>query len=298
LHAQSKGVIFVKNLNMTRNTFTLMLFVLLATKLPAQNYTPFPQSATWNEVTIFQDNPNWPNISHYTLNLIDEDTIIQQQIYRKLFYINGVNEIYSGALRETSDKRIYYYPIGDTTEHLLYQFDLKVGDTVFVHKTGNPTTVQEIDSILVGSSYRKRCLIRSPQTLFGPEYWIEGIGSTKGLLSPYEGFEFENMLWLCGFESGSVSYQIEQPSFNTYCTTSVEPIATPESNDLFPNPTHDLLNISKLAIKDQYQIFNIYGVNCTKMVRQGAEGILNVQNLNSGAYFLWSKGRYQRFVKI
>jgi hypothetical protein len=283
---------------MARNTITITVFFFIAAKLLAQSYTPFPQSATWNEVDIWQPGPTSITIRYYDYILVDEDTVIEQKTYQKIF--RSDNQLtYVGGLRQTNDKRIYYYPMSDTTEHLLYQFGLEVGDTLTVHKSGQPTTILEIDSVFVGITYRKRYQVQSIQGIFGPEYWIEGIGSTKGLFFPYDGYEFENSFWVCTYQSNGISYQIGQPSaFNTYCTTSIDAIAIPASSEIFPNPTHDHLNISEAMLKDGYQIFDAFGVNCTKLVSQQAMGVLDIQTLKAGMYFLWSNGRYQRFLKM
>jgi hypothetical protein len=294
--SKTKAFNFVKKMFMTRFNY-LFLVMICATSLVAQDYVPFPQSAEWNNVFIWQDGPTSPSIYFNEFILQDQDTIIAQYTYRKLFDQVGSQLAYVGALRETTDKRIFYYPKSDTTEHLLYQFGMQVGDTLHIHRSGIVTTVQTIDSVLVGTTYHKRYLMHSLVTMFGPEYWIEGIGSTKGLLFPHDGFEFENMNWLCSFHSNGAIYQPDAPPFETYCTTSLDPVAEKENLEIFPNPAHNFLYISEAANSTGYQIYDAVGVNCTKKV-SGQGNQLDVQALKAGVYFLWSQGRCQKFLKL
>ncbi len=69
------------------------------------------------------------------------DTVIQGQNYHKLSspfvkmvgtHSCGVNEAgYKGAIREdVTARKVYYFSQSDTTEKLLYDFTMEVGDTV------------------------------------------------------------------------------------------------------------------------------------------------------------------------
>jgi hypothetical protein len=78
----------------------------------------------------------------------------------------------------------------------LYDFTLKDGDSLNYHY---PFHIEETDSVFYAEHWRKRYkIIKDTFDLSNPnqypEYWIEGIGSTKDLLYP--------LRFLCGPEEG------------------------------------------------------------------------------------------------
>jgi hypothetical protein len=124
------------------------------------------------------------------------DTIINSVLFTKLFQETGdtVHPVieYVGALRGNG-KKIYYQGLDYLgSEHiaengiLLYDFNGEVNDTI-KHIADDPSfrsIIINIDSVLIGSSYRKRVEINSSTNYHHQtEYWIEGIGSIiNGLL--------------------------------------------------------------------------------------------------------------------
>lgn len=58
------------------------------------------------------------------------DTLIQDVNYVKLMEQEGSNTYYKGAMREGTNRDIYYVPADSTHEYLLYAFNAQVGDTL------------------------------------------------------------------------------------------------------------------------------------------------------------------------
>lgn len=58
------------------------------------------------------------------------DTLIQDVNYVKLMEQEGSNTYYKGAMREGTNRDIYYVPANSTHEYLLYAFNAQVGDTL------------------------------------------------------------------------------------------------------------------------------------------------------------------------
>ena len=159
----------------------LLLLGLILTAIFAKGqstvYKPFP-TTYGNWIYRFYDDLHYPTSieTQYTLY---GDTIIFSMTYKKIF----VDSNYSGTLREYS-KIIYFIPDTSSTEYLLYNFNLTVGDTI-IHPfggavcTNDTLTVAVVDSILLSDGYHK-------QFWFNPTcYWIEGIGSIGYLLAPF-----------------------------------------------------------------------------------------------------------------
>jgi hypothetical protein len=119
---------------------------------------------------------------------ISKDTVIDD-ISWKLFDTKFV----VAALREENN-RVYYRVLRhrrsldsyDLKEHLLYDFNLKDGDSIFI-QLREPSDhnlflwyVQEIDSVEIAGSLKKRILLTYPYGV--QQYWIEDVGSSYGPL--------------------------------------------------------------------------------------------------------------------
>lgn len=159
----------------------------------AQKYVPFPtENAQWNifYASSLYGSPTDTTLLKYS---IQGDTTINEVTYHKLCRNIGSNEspryIFAGGLRE-QDKRIFFYGFGyskfssgnfPSEEYLLYDFNKVVGDSVMYDRE-RWYQITNIDSIKIGSNFRKRYQIRigiSPEF----EYIIEGIGNVnQGLL--------------------------------------------------------------------------------------------------------------------
>ena len=277
----------------------LLTFIIITFIAKSQTwvYHPMPESnATWN----FQvDAPCFPIISLYQdySITITGDTIIGSKTYHKLFTpfvwnsYSGTSGCsiaypgYKGAFRQDSiAKKVFYVPY-DTTEYLLYDFNMQVGDTLKGCIASYPyDTVISIDSILVGSGYRKIWHLNQYQGI----YFIEGIGSTYGLTVGSAGnaigtFPFWGLT--CFIQNGSTLY----PNTTTSCPlitsiNSLEKISNQLS--VFPNPSNgsfsietENIELKEIRISDLLgkEIFHQDKIYQTKT---------NVDGLNSGTYIL------------
>jgi hypothetical protein len=179
-----------------RAIFILPVVLSAIAIIQAQDYVPFPtENAHWNIYLEYggQDSPPDTFLIMYTLG---GDTVINSKKYTQLRRERDdtaeLSNEYHGVLRK-DEKKIYY--LGDDYfntnklsqyEILLYDFSAELYDTI-IHVAEHPqfqSIIINIDSVFVGSSYRKRYEINSSQNFIHPtEYWIEGIGSvTNGLL--------------------------------------------------------------------------------------------------------------------
>jgi hypothetical protein len=131
---------------------------------------------------------------------------------------------------------VYYLSPKDSIERLLYDFNMKVGDTVkgYLESWTSPAdVVKSIDTVLVGKTYRKRWYINSCYGI----YIIEGIGSTYGLfeLSPGCVTDMANFSLTCFRQNGNTLYP---DTANCRLITSVNhPDNISEQINIFPNPS-------------------------------------------------------------
>jgi hypothetical protein len=196
-----------------KNYLLTFIFVLFFCNAKAQTnvYHPFPDSsASWNFTgSGFCYGPfGVQNISHQMSYLFGLDTVINSITYHTLqnpavimntglgcwgtpvgvYVLPGA---YKGAIRnDHAGRKTYIIPEGDSTEWLLYDFNLQVGDTLkgylARHQSalvGGIDTVISIDSVQVGSTWRNRWNLSNPYFA----YLIEGVGSTYSLVQAIPG---------------------------------------------------------------------------------------------------------------
>lgn len=233
------------------NKFFSIALVLLAFQVKSQTqvYHSFPDSnAVWN-INYFQYCFSIFSTNQYYSITFSGDTIINCRIYHKIIipYIDNLSNYcgtlsagYKGAICEDSaNKLVIIIPPGSHTEHLLYDFNLKIGDTLKGYlciNENNPNTISSIDSIMVGSDYRKRWIISS----FYNIAIIEGIGSTYGLIEPFSSsnMDLPDISITCFNQDGITLY----PSNATECglINSINNLSLKKSIvKLYPNPTDD-----------------------------------------------------------
>ena len=270
-------------------------------------YHPFPGSNTnWNIDGIVP----WAcpfNTDYYESFsiIISGDTTIGNYDYHKLsipvvqrsctsaaLHFPG----YAGAFRDdTSAKKIFFVYPNDSAEQLLYDFTMQVGDTIKGYLSNywmcmpNAQVVNSIDSVLVGSSYRKMWVIGNGWFRF-----IEGIGSTAGLLDPVcEIIDGPICSLLCFSLEGTVLYPANAAQCNVVMDLNDAISENRNHISIFPNPFHSeaqLENGVPSGIRGiengLLRIYNAMGM----LVRE--DKILNLNSyilrrdgLNDGLYF-------------
>ena len=112
------------------------------------------------------------------------DTMINGQRYVQLAYDNS--PYMEGALREGSNRDIYYIPSRSTHEYLLYAFNAQVGDTItnlYVGAMGKEEGYQAVVRAISDSNPRIFTVgVNIDEYTEYPIKWIEGVGSPE---TPY-----------------------------------------------------------------------------------------------------------------
>lgn len=169
----------------------------------------------WN-VLQFRSHMGYSPDEYYTQHYrLTSDTVINGQIFRKLYKENS----YSGAMREGTNRDIYYVPADSTHEYLLYAFNAQVGDTLtnawfgtILHYEAHSiktATIMEIKptspkTFVIDVEY---WLPNMMDTLHKQKEWIEGVGMNApdgGLFEPLAG-GFSSIL-LCAYKNGEQVY--------------------------------------------------------------------------------------------
>ncbi len=144
------------------------------------------------------------------------------------------------------DSNIVYVP-SSMGEEVLYNFNLKVNDTILEYLTDVPLIVDSIDTVvLLNGEKRKRWKLRC-ENFPGSEYyteWIEGIGDTDGLFSFNDGCQIdgEETTILCLSRNDTLLY--DNPTLEScwYLRTSTTEIIDKDIS-IYPNPASESFTI-------------------------------------------------------
>jgi hypothetical protein len=170
-----------------KKLFLLSLTISLFSLLNAQEYEYVPfqtTNAEWSNIDIDYSAPSGYDTMNCIYKLSDIDTLQYGIVCHKLFRLkdtlNGEETASLAGCIGEKDKKIYF------DGYLLYDFNIdSVGDTVNVDIPINvPLVISNIDTILLGGKLRKRFHFEYSEEYFWGMCWIEGIGSTNGLLWP------------------------------------------------------------------------------------------------------------------
>ena len=285
---------------MKKFLFVLFLSVALgAVNAQTSVYHQFPDSnAIWNITAqgccwTGCAGPPTPNpiiadswFSYY----IEGDTFINSTSYRKLYksgstyehcaYGNAVNvwnyyDNYVCAFREDTLSRVVYFVSPSAINEMIwFDFSAGVGDTI--SPWDSCTEVASIDSVLVGSTYRKRFNL----TNISSYTIIEGIGSTAGLMEPVCPFEYFGTL-TCFSQEGQTLY----PDTITSCdliTSLNGPIPTSLQFQINPNPAEDVITLTGLSEISSVKFYNCVG----QLVMIADESRIDVSELPGGVYIV------------
>jgi hypothetical protein len=237
-----------------------IIFLLVINNAIAQPYIPFPtDSAQWS-VRHTINSPFSQSTVQYKMK---GDTLLNGIIYHKVYYsldlaYSSSNQALHCFVREDTTKKVYVkYPFGssmDTTEFVLYDFNLAIGDT-FAIKLFNFTT----DSILkfeltsrfsyptltdTSEDYQLQALAPSfwPCTVALGLEWISGVGAWLG--------PFYNEIPQDGCDGGSYEISCFWHRGNyvlggTFCdyATGINEEANRTNILLYPNPANEEINI-------------------------------------------------------
>ena len=260
-------------------------------------YHPFPDSnSVWNFNLKANCFANGSANENYSI-AISGDTTINSQIYNKLYTpfvvsfstgtCGGILNGYKGAIRQDlTSQKVYFIPPQDTSELILYDFTLQVGDTVRgqTHNLNfQKDTIISIDSVLIGNSFRKRWNINTCYNIS----FIEGIGSTYGLLEKSPGCltDFPDYSLTCFQQNSQTVY----PDTNNNCqiiTTLKNIPKIKEQISIYPNPSNGSLTIdfSPNQIKE-ITVINLLGdIILNQLVNE--INTFKIKHLPKGYFFL------------
>jgi len=284
---------------------TFILFLLTQNLSIGQSYKYHPfvfPNSQWNEISWeAPEPPSYCALSYKYSLFISKDTLINNQNYYKIYksgrsYANcpytaqPYENIYVGAIRQDSvHKKVSFVPYENSTDTLLYDFNLNIGDTLpqtYNNYKGH-YYVLKTDSALVGKVYHKRFLlglVGQAAKVDTNVSIIEGIGSTYGLFNLMMP-PFESGTYLVCYSANNDNYPANSNCNKVLAITTTQKLTT----SIYPNPT-----ISKFTIETEKPLSNanlILTNNSGNIVLQlnhisGQRISIDRGNFTSGIYYL------------
>lgn len=273
----------------------IILFILIIS-LPTnitfgQNSIPFPtDSATWT-MDIQTQGMSFPpqtshQLSYYKTN---GDTLINGKLFARISIPYLANYCF---IRE--DSGLVYCKYGqstsyDTTEFILYNFNLVQGESLSLPMAGytityHPASVYAIDYVLIGIETHKRIRINS----WIPFDFVEGVGALQGLMYPeIPWVDFWGDL-TCFSRKDTIQYTSNFGPWyapgNCWLNTDIEETKF-DNFSVYPNPASNQLIISNNnQVISKINIYNITG-EIIKTIPTDIN-VINVADLHQGIYLL------------
>lgn len=283
----------------TLSISSILLFLILFTgQLRSHTYIPFAKDSSLWAIEVFKAAGTPPN-PYYLYNYESKgDTS-----WGSKTYVKAEGNMLTRYMREDSGKvyvRYQYATYQDSSEFILYNFNLAVNDTFTLRyyssiSSSIDTTkmlVTYIDSVNLNTGWRKRITLKWLGNSGGPGYethqWIEGVGDNFGP------FYNEGTDWL-GFEwtSRILCYTEKNVSvIGGVCILGMK--ETFDKNDFYlsPNPTNGKMKIevnSPLSSCCNINVINIAGQKVySERINKNISNsyYLNLENYPKGLYIL------------
>ena len=281
----------------------ILLFGIFTAKAQGETYHPLVQEGkVWSVLEAILQNIPDP-MGDYTYNtqhyIFQGDTIINDLLYKKMYVSTKEfpkfpkDYTLQNFMREDENKKVWYKGNSSSEEKLYYDFSLEIGDTLpkeIEHSGISDVIVEDISYITMknGEEYKVWHL---SAWCFGPpnhkEFWIEGIGSSLGVLNALTGnFVGGFTCLLCYHENGKLIYNDNPWEGVCYKTSSAGVNTYDNQINIYPNPVKDLLHIE---IKESMNIHAISLINIQGQIIRCYESTvrqLDISNIAEGFYFI------------
>jgi hypothetical protein len=289
----------------------LILLSSLVHATYSQAYRPMlKENKTWEDFHHeFNQLPIHLEKFHHEIYYLNGDSLINGLNYQKVYahdttYIGiqyaTTQAVYPNQnngfrlMREDSLlKKVWIKEItGDTSEYLLYDFSLNIGDTM-VSSNYNDSHQAVIDSInpyILNNGDTTRAFYLTPISFsnLDPSFFVlEGIGSPISFIWPFETV-FEHNAKLNCVKENSVTLFNSQWS-NTPCNGIILSSNITQKKNSFtisPNPNNgeNILITGKGISK--IKVFNLQGQLIRDEERPNEERVINIKNQPKGIYFV------------
>jgi hypothetical protein len=277
----------------------LLFFILFFSFQVAfsQSYVPFPTQvgSQWREYYEWNYGATNQSLCEKKIYTIVGDTIldsmnyqvVQEKLNRSsstfqncsvLTPISANDSIY--LRNDTANKKVWIRFDGNNPDTLLYDFDLKVGDTMYSlaryrnSSSSFDVVLDSIDTVTYGGIQRRRFNFKSPWYPWGSiKHVIEGIGGTHSFLNPFfEGYGWGYSDLVCFSTPSQKIYPDSLTSCRIITSLSNENLKVKQVV-IFPNPTQGQIPIQEIENAELIQLYNIHGQKVKEVSPQHQEKI-------------------------
>jgi hypothetical protein len=251
----------------------------------------------WNILQVTESIVEQYNDSSTYYVKFDEDTIINTLTYRHVFRATNTgftDKTLNGYVREDTTVGLYFRNLKGE-ESLLYKYNLHLGDSVIIQNIPWLNSIRYlvtgIDSILIDSQYKKRYIMSEKYYEYWPETWVEGVGSSIGILGcgVHSVGGWTNLL--CSYENDKLIYKNPyfQNCYYYFHSPRVELHSVRDSESGINVRSGALLNevFIESQVDNYIRIFNCYGMFLEAVhVLANQEYRLNVSKYPKGIYII------------
>lgn len=280
----------VKNLQNLRK-LAMLTIVLLAISFSVK-------AQQWYVMGEYIWSPPHPQGTYEELHVQGEDVEINGMEYHTIY--NQTENILLGAYRN-EDNQVYYCKWNGNAydeEVLFYDYDLEEGD-FFNDTDDHPMMVTSVSTIIDHNGVQRKKLEFSFIGLeYESEFWVEGIGSSKGFVNcgnytpTSDGAIFH---LLCYHVDNNVIYV--NPAYDACDVDEIDESSIANSISIYPNPAKDVvkvLNNGDLNIS-RIEIIDVLGRAVTSAKNSDE---INVSGLPEGQYFVKLHGETTLVKKL
>ena len=301
----------------------ILLFLFLFSKTIQGQYIPMVEEGKyWIYLNYYISGDDFLSVSGHAITF-QGDTVVNSVNYKKVFRLNlkgyhncpwppcwqftypyqtESKELIAFIREDTLSKKVYTLPLPlysfcDTTEHLIFDYSLAVGDTVnsCIYDFIQASSVFETTGGIVDSIGERTIFGKNRYTIF-----------TTGFL-PYPGEDWATgtnlILEGVGLDCCGIFFN-PLSAFVDFCEGGLYPcqllssnsdIESPKSLNIFPNPTKGIIQVSPggEALKS-IRVYSAMGVLQNEFFNTHK---IDLGNLDSGVYFLeLTMDNHQRMV--
>jgi hypothetical protein len=278
----------------------LVLFLtLFAFNLNAQDYQYIPMVKPG--IQIWTTTATTEGYQHYNrFALTEEDTIIESEAYKKLYWFqdsvfNPSTAECIGGIRENAQKQVFYkgkvgYDNEGWVNGLICDFSLDVGDTFHILSFSIFATIINIDTIEINNIKRRRLCLGMNDSDYEICKYIEGIGNNLGLMFNIL-LRFAigggNGKLLCYEHNGDLQYMADDITNCNNPYIGLDEIKLEDNSiTLYPNPASKEVKISSESIINSIEVFNSLGQRLYQTNVKQKEKTLDVNSLSKGVYII------------
>lgn len=291
-----------------KHSCLFLIFLVSTLPLFSQPYTPLLDDLDeWHFTTCYFG-------CHTDVYFTDGDTLVDGKQYKILDGFHYISRTF--LLREdVQEKKVFLNLVstGNNREYLLYDFSLKVGDSMHMLNPITPFPEDggyfKLDSIVGrplsnGNNYDFFYFSPSPSNPYSTwnAVWVEGIGSLSILTAPGGKPDFLGVGELsCFFKENEIFYSNLEVVDDCISVLSVSMKSSLEEVVLSKPASGTLCYLNNAEHIRYLEVFSIQGKKVLTVKNEGNELIsLDLGSLNKGMYFIVAEGEFgaKRIFKV